>query len=56
MTHDEKTFVVHFVLFWVFMLAVLSEWIFGWPSEQQLAWTGAIWIIVMFMSFLLAIM
>ena len=54
MTPDDKNFILHFVLFWLYMLLIVSEWIFGWPTDNQLGYIGIGWIVLMIVTSLYA--
>ena len=47
MTPDDKNFLINFVLFWIFMLAVVSEWIVGWPTNDHLIYISIAWLTFM---------
>jgi hypothetical protein len=54
MTPDDKNSLVHIGLFWVFMILVATEWIFGWPTNDQLSYIAVVWLIGMCCSSLYA--
>jgi hypothetical protein len=45
MTYDDKNFILNCILFGLFMLMVMSEWIFAWPTQQHLMYAGVAWLI-----------
>ena len=45
MTPDDKEFLVHFVLFWVMILAIIIQYIFDWPTDKQLGYFTMGWLI-----------
>jgi hypothetical protein len=45
MNYITKEFIALFISFWLFMLAALCQWIWGWPTEQHLFYASAIWLI-----------
>jgi hypothetical protein len=45
MTYSDKEFGVQIVSFWMLMLAILSEWVFGWPTNQHLLYISIAWLI-----------
>lgn len=47
MTYNDKEFIVHLILYWVIMLAIAIQWIFNWPSDQQLTYFTIGWLIIM---------
>jgi hypothetical protein len=47
MTPDDKNSLVHIVLFWIFMILVLTEQSFGWPTNNQLSYICIVWLIGM---------
>jgi hypothetical protein len=44
MTPDEKNWLIHVALFWVFMMLIASEWMFGWPTNDQLTYICIAWL------------
>ena len=50
MTYDDKTSIAHIAGFWVFMLLILSEWVFGWPTEQHLFYFAMFWLVAMIVT------
>lgn len=47
MKPDDKNSIAHIVIFWVFMILILSEWMFGWPTNNQLTYISVVWLISM---------
>ena len=32
------------------MLMIVSEWMFGWPTQQHLKYAGAVWLVFLCVS------
>ena len=47
MTPDDKEFIIHFVLFWVIIFVIVIQWMFDWPSDQQLTYFTIGWFAVL---------
>jgi hypothetical protein len=50
MTPDDKNSIAHIVLFCIFMICVLSEWMFGWPTNDHLTYISVVWLVGMCVS------
>jgi hypothetical protein len=47
MTPDDKEFIIHFVLFWVMILAIVIQCIFDWPTDRQLTYFTLSWFAIL---------
>ena len=54
MKYDNIAYVINVILFAVLMLAIFSEWIFGWPTNQHLLYGSTVWLVFAIVSNLYA--
>jgi hypothetical protein len=45
MSHDDKEFIIHLILFWVMILIMVINEFFDFITDSQFAYISIVWII-----------
>ena len=46
MKYEDKEFIALFTSFWLFMIAIVCQMIWGWPTDRHLFWVSIVWLVV----------